>query len=122
MLHALCLLGGTKPDWRQVVVRVKLSGDGAKFSRCSSFFLLSLSLLNLQQRVLSPLFILFSIDNHTIEVINMPEKYDFLATALDPLLSEIKELMALKMVQVDRKSYESEFYLGGDLKVMSQHY
>ena len=45
-----------------------------------------------------------------------------LATALDPLLSEIKELMALKMVQVDRKSYESEFYLGGDLKVMSQHY
>ena len=41
----------------------------------------------------------------------MPEKYDFLATALDPLLSEIKELMALKMVQVDRKSYELEFHI-----------
>ncbi|KAL5479704.1 hypothetical protein EMCRGX_G023264 [Ephydatia muelleri] len=45
----------------------------------------------------------------------MPEKYDLLATALDPLFSEIKELLALKMVQVAGKSYELEFYLG-DLK------
>lgn len=66
-------------------------------------------------------FILFPIDNHTIAVVNMPEKYDLLATALDPLLSEIKELLALKMVQVGGKSYELEFYLGGDLKVMSLH-
>ena len=67
------------------------------------------------------MFILFSIDNHTIAVVNMPEKYDLLATALDPILSEIKELLALKMVQVGGKSYELEFYLGGDLKVMSLH-
>ena len=66
------------------------------------------------------MFILFSIDNHTIAVVNMPE-YDPLEAALDPLLSEIKELLALKMVQVGRKSYELEFYLGGDLKVMSLH-
>ena len=59
------------------------------------------------------MFILFSIDNHTIAVVNMPEKYDLLATALDPLLSEIKELLALKMVQVGGKSNDLEFYLGG---------
>ena len=51
----------------------------------------------------------------------MPEKHDLLATAVDPLLSEIKELLALKMVQVGGKSYELEFYLEGDLKVMSLH-
>ena len=50
--------------------------------------------------------ILFSIDNHTITVVSMPEKYDLLEAALDPLLSEIKELLALKMVQVGGKSYE----------------
>eukprot|EP00731_Ephydatia_muelleri_P038058 Em0643g1a len=32
----------------------KLSGDGAKFSRCSNFFLVSFAILNLEQRVLSP--------------------------------------------------------------------
>ncbi|KAL5509403.1 hypothetical protein EMCRGX_G004773 [Ephydatia muelleri] len=48
----------------------------------------------------------------------MPEKYDLLATALDPILSEIKELLALKMVQVGGKSNELEFYLGGDLKFL----
>ena len=52
------------------------------------------------------MFMLFSIDNHTIAVVNMPEKYDLLATALDPLLSEIKELLVLKKVQVGWKSYE----------------
>ena len=66
------------------------------------------------------IFIIFSIDNHTIAVVNMPE-YDLLKAALDPLLSEIKELLALKMVQVGGKSYELEFYLGGDWKVMSLH-
>ena len=64
------------------------------------------------------MFILFSIENHTIAVVNMPEKYDLLEAALDPLLSEIKELLALKIAG---KSYELEFYLGGDLKVMSLH-
>eukprot|EP00731_Ephydatia_muelleri_P022103 Em0014g694a len=51
----------------------------------------------------------------------MPEKYDLLEAALDPLLSEIKELLALKMVQVGGKSYELGFYLGGDLKANSKY-
>eukprot|EP00731_Ephydatia_muelleri_P039147 Em1147g3a len=51
----------------------------------------------------------------------MPEKYDLLEAALDPVLSEIKELMALKVVQFGGKSYELEFYLGGDLKANSKY-
>ncbi|KAL5484383.1 hypothetical protein EMCRGX_G020864 [Ephydatia muelleri] len=42
------------PDFNHEVFRIKLSGDGAKFSRCSNFFLVSFAILNLEQRVLSP--------------------------------------------------------------------
>ena len=41
------------PDSNHEVFRIKLSGDGAKFSRCSNFFLVSFAILNLEQRVLS---------------------------------------------------------------------
>lgn len=34
------------------VIQVKLSGDGASFSRCSSFFLVSFAILNLKECVL----------------------------------------------------------------------
>ena len=39
---------------RYDTVRVKLCGDGAKFSTWSNFFILSFSLLNLEKRVLAP--------------------------------------------------------------------
>ena len=42
------------PDFNHEVFRIKLSGDGAKFSRCSNFFLVSFAILNLEQHVLSP--------------------------------------------------------------------
>ena len=42
------------PESNHEVFRIKLSGDGAKFSRCSNFFLVSFAILNLEQRVLSP--------------------------------------------------------------------
>ncbi|KAL5501990.1 hypothetical protein EMCRGX_G008675 [Ephydatia muelleri] len=99
------------PELIEDVVRVKLSGDGAKFSRCSSFFLLSFSLLNLQKRVLSPR------DNHTLAVVKMPESYQLLSETLHPLLDGIQALMASKCIEVGGKVYKLEFYLGGDLKV-----
>ena len=42
------------PDSNHDIFRIKLSGDGAKFSRCSIFFLVSFAILHLEQRVLSP--------------------------------------------------------------------
>eukprot|EP00731_Ephydatia_muelleri_P019566 Em0012g391a len=42
------------PDSSHEVFKINLSGDGAKFSRCSNFFLVSFAILNLEQRVLSP--------------------------------------------------------------------
>ncbi|KAL5497013.1 hypothetical protein EMCRGX_G013406 [Ephydatia muelleri] len=65
------------PDSNHEVFRIKLSGDGAKFSRCSNFFLVSFAILHLEQRVLSPR------DNHTVAVVKMPECHDILATTLN---------------------------------------
>ena len=42
------------PDSSHEVFKINLSGDGAKFSRCSNFFLVSFAILNLEQRLLSP--------------------------------------------------------------------
>ena len=75
------------PDFNHEVFRIKLSGDGAKFSRCSNFFLVSFAILNLEQHVLSPrgkLAISFVVaawhclwtDNHTVAVVKMPECQD----------------------------------------------
>ncbi|KAL5500772.1 hypothetical protein EMCRGX_G012375 [Ephydatia muelleri] len=75
------------PDFNHEVFRIKLSGDVAKFSRCSNFFLVSFATLNREQRVLSPR------DNHTVAAVKMPECHDILATTLEPLLQEIKLLM-----------------------------
>ena len=56
-------------------------------------------------------------DNHTLAVVKMSESYDNLAKALSPLLDEIKVLMGTGALEVGGKTYELEFFLGGDLKV-----
>eukprot|EP00731_Ephydatia_muelleri_P010323 Em0005g909a len=98
------------PDVNHEVFRIKLSGDGAKFSRCSIFFLVSFAILHLEQRVLSLR------DNHTVAVVKMPECHDILATTLEPLLQEIKHLMESQIIEVEGKQYQVELFLGGDLK------
>ncbi|KAL5469506.1 hypothetical protein EMCRGX_G030767 [Ephydatia muelleri] len=98
------------PDSNHEVFRIKLSGDGAKFSRCSNFFLVSFAMLNLEQRVLSPR------DNHTVAVVKMPECHDILATTLEPLLQEIKLLLESQIIEDEGKQYQVELFLGGDLK------
>eukprot|EP00731_Ephydatia_muelleri_P025685 Em0017g768a len=94
------------------VFRIKLSSDGAKFSRCSNFFLVSFAIRNLEQRVLSPR------DNHTVAVVKMPECHDILATTLEPLLQVIKLLMESQIIEVEGKQYQVELFLGGDLKFL----
>ena len=53
-------------------VKVKISGDGAKMSRSSNFMILSFSLLQTAEKVMS------SRGNRTIAIVNGPEKYDTL--------------------------------------------
>ena len=118
------------PDSSHEVFRIKLSGDGAKFSRCSNLFLVSFAILHLEQRVLSPrgtcnLVVSFVVaawhclwtDNHTVAVVKIPECHDILATTLEPLLQEIKLLMESQIIEVEGKQYQVELFLRGDLKV-----
>ena len=50
------------------------------------------------------------------------EHHEYLKVALGPLLEETKHLMDTKMVKVDGTSYNLEFFLGGDLKVVTITY
>ncbi|KAL5503593.1 hypothetical protein EMCRGX_G010566 [Ephydatia muelleri] len=105
-------LAESHPGLRGEYIKVKISGDGANFSRCLNFFLFSFCLINLQQRVLSPR------DNHTIAVVKMSESHEMLAATLSPVLDEVKDLMKSRKIQVGGTTFELEFYLGGDLKFL----
>ena len=62
-----------------------------------------------------------SSDNHTIAVVKMSESHEMLAATLSPVLDEVKGLMESRKIQVRGTTFELEFYLGGDLKVVC-HY
>ncbi|KAL5494404.1 hypothetical protein EMCRGX_G015733 [Ephydatia muelleri] len=73
---------------------VKLSGDGASFGRCSSFFLVSFAILNLKE-VCS-----LTTRNHTLAVVRMLETQELLQTTLRPLLDKIQNLMDTRVIEV----------------------
>ena len=51
----------------------------------------------------------------------MSESHEMLAATLSPVLDEVKDLMKSRKIQVGGTTFELEFYLGGDLKVVC-HY
>ncbi|KAL5502848.1 hypothetical protein EMCRGX_G009684 [Ephydatia muelleri] len=76
-------------------IKVRISGDGAKFSRTSSFVLLSYAILMPVGRYLS------GIGNHTIAVVKGAEDYDTISTALAATFQEIDGLQQLGFVAVN---------------------
>ena len=51
----------------------------------------------------------------------MSESHEMLAATLSSVLDEVKGLMKSRKIQVGGTTFELEFYLGGDLKVVC-HY
>eukprot|EP00731_Ephydatia_muelleri_P007547 Em0003g1795a len=76
-------------------IKVRISGDGAKFSRTSSFVLLSYAILMPVGRYLS------GIGNHTIAVVKGAEDYDTISTAFAATFQEIDGLQQLGFVAVN---------------------
>ena len=128
-----CGLPADKP------VRVKLSGDGAKFSKSSNFILLSFSFLDLHSQVLTgrgnkqllwsiePTLILQTIHNtgnNTFAAVCADESYWSLKEGLEPVLDEINAIVKpptsssnCTALDVEGTTYELECFLGGDYKV-----
>eukprot|EP00731_Ephydatia_muelleri_P010190 Em0005g776a len=93
-------------------IKVRISGDGAKFSRTSSFVLLSYAILMPVGRYLS------GIGNHTIAVVKGAEDYDTISTAFAATFQEIDGLQQLGFVAVNGVSYNIDLFFSSDMKFM----
>lgn len=91
--------------------QVKISGDGARVSRTTTFMILSFSLL--QSGDFSS-----SKGNHTIAIVKGPEQYETLQVSFKDIIDEIKDHIKSQKVKLGDKQVPVEFFLGGDLKFL----
>ena len=106
------MLLNEKPEIKNNKIEIKLSGDGARMSRATNFMLMSFSLLQLNEKVMS------SKHNKTFAIINGPENYDTLKTSLSKSFNEINDLIEKGTLSVDGEDVQVEFFLGGDMKFL----
>ena len=91
-------------------IKIKISGDGAKMTHSSNFILLSFSLLQQTDSVMS------ARGNHTIAVVKGEEKYETLKESFRHVFDEINALNRSKKLKIDDKDYNVELFLGGGYK------
>ena len=91
-------------------IQIKLSGDGARMTRNSTFILLSFSILQTGECVMS------AKGNRTIAVVSGHEDYDVIKESFGGIFEEINNLIAEGHLEVGGKHVNTEFFLGGDYK------
>ena len=101
-----------KPELKDEKIQVKLSGDGARMSRSTNFMMMSFTLLQRNEDVMSPK------HNRTIAIVNGPEYYETLQTSLHNLFQEIDDLIDKGNISIDENEIKLDFFLGGDLKFL----
>ena len=94
-------------------MEIKFSGDGAKFSRGSSYILFSFSFPSLCSNVLA------GTGNHTFAAVKCSEKYESLSEALAPVLAEMNDLISERKIEVDGKTVTLNVLSGGDMKYVN---
>ncbi|MCG7867336.1 MAG: hypothetical protein JAY74_13350 [Candidatus Thiodiazotropha taylori] len=92
------------------LLKIKISGDGAKVSKISNFIIISYSyidnidtLSHLNQRVLA--------------VVKCEENYENLEKSCQPIFEEINKL-AKEGISIENKAVKIEFFVGGDMKFL----
>jgi len=93
------------PELKGSKMKVKLSRDGARMSRTTNFMMMSFTLLQLNESVMSP-------------KTYGPEKYETLKTSLFPFFNEVNQLISKVTLSIDGENVELEFFLGGDMKFL----
>lgn len=93
-------------------IKIKISGDGAQMTRNSNFILMSFALLYPSQDIMA------AKGNHTIAVVNGKEDYSTLKTCFGDVFRDINELVNEKKIEIDGKTFNLEFFLGGDYKFL----
>ena len=99
-------------DWSKEFVQVKISGDGAQMTRNSSFILLSFSLLQNQDDVMS------ASGNHTFAIVKGSETYETLQDSFGMIFQEINNLIEVGEITINDSKLNLEFFLGGDNKFL----
>ncbi len=91
-------------------LKIKLSGDGTAIARHLNVVNFTFTLLN------EGLVARSATGNHTIAILQVPEKYDALSEALSDIAKEASELQS---IELDGVSYAIEYFLGGDMKFIA---
>ncbi|KAJ7393814.1 hypothetical protein OS493_003480 [Desmophyllum pertusum] len=91
-------------------IKVKLSGDGARMSRMTNFILMSFSILQQVDEVLS------SKGNHTIAVVNGSESRQSIEESFADVFREVNKVIDDGFIEVDGQRVGVEIFLGGDYK------
>lgn len=97
-------------DWSKENIQVKISGDGAGMTRNSSFILLSFSLLQNKDDVMS------ACGNHTFAIGKGSESYETLEDSFGMIFQEINNLIQVSEITINESRFNLEFFLGGDYK------
>jgi hypothetical protein len=92
------------------VIKVKLTGDGTQIARGLSVVNVAFTILEEGQQATSV------VGNHSIAILRVSEKYDDLASALEDIISEAKDL---EVVTVEERVYRIQLFLGGDWKFLA---
>lgn len=85
-------------------IQVKISGDGARMTRNSSFIPLSFALLQTGSDVMS------ASGNHTIAVVRGSESHDTLKESFQYSFEEINELIEKKTITINDTTFDLEFF------------
>ena len=91
---------------------IKVAVDGARMSRKSNFVIMTYSVLNEKEQVLS------SKGNHTLAVVNGPEDFETLKSSLGNLFEEINEVIRDGGITVEGQHHPANIVVGGDMKFL----
>ena len=91
-------------------IQVKLTGDGTNIAKHVHVVNFAFTLLNEGSLASSPF------GNHSLAILQVPEKYDSLSGSLADIVTEASELNS---VEVNGNQHRVEYFLGGDLKFLA---
>ena len=96
-----------KVDWSKEKIQIKIFGDRARMTRNSSFILLSFSLLQNQDDVMS------ASGNRTFAIVKGSESYETLKDSSGMIFQEINSLIQVSAITVNTSRLNLESFLGG---------
>jgi hypothetical protein len=97
-------------DYANENLKIKLSGNGARMTRNTSFIILSFALLQGLDDVMS------AKGNHSVGVVKARQTYDTLKESFKDIFKEINDLNDKKTITVKGRELKVELCLGGDYK------